>query len=434
METNLAGEIIGIEDAGENSYVFYPVNEAVELLAESYEISLEELKKISENLALYEGLGASKDEFQNGFLTMWNADKFSFDPETFEIDGLEVLDSYEDNSNTYITIGGFPLSEQQDEKIKKEIRQRILNAEGLNRLHRDVLEKIFVISSPKDILSLCQTNEKFAETCRNPEVFIRLLDRFYPNTVYTEDPRKQFIAIAEGLKTFYRMEVDGDSEVVIMSEGDGVSKFNFLGLELLHKPSRIEDIEGWSVENMSEVSRRNWEKGKRDDFYLLSGLPEEYEPGLDLYKSDNDDEAKFLNFYVDGLEIPKGETLFILMDTGMEAAFQVQVFKTREQIADYYVTFYDSYLGSLLELFFDSVETDLYELYGDEFPHYDNDAQLAIIEKNGYTAKYNTFLEKLGVRIPFTKESMREQALHDENLYLYPDTYHHQYQVIEAKF
>lgn len=432
MKNNLAGEIIGIEDFGENSYVFYPVNEAIELLAELYKISLQDLKNISEKLVLYEGLGAFKEEFQDGILTMWNGDKFPFDPETFEIDKLKVLDAYEDESNTYITIGGFPLSEQQDEKIKKEIRQIILNTEGLNKLHRDVLEKIFAISSPKDILNLCQTNEKFAKTCRDPEVFIRLLDRFYPNAVYTEDPRKQFIAITEGLKTFYRMDVDGDPEMVI-DRGDGVSKFNFFEPKLIHKPSRIEDIEGWSVENMSDFSRSNWENGKRDDYYLLQGLPaEEYEPGLNLYKPD--DEAKFLNFYVDGLEIPKGETLFILLYTGIEAVFTVQVFKSREAIANYYVTLYDPYLRSLLELFFDSIEIDLYELYGDEFPHNNNDAQLAIIEQNGYTSKYNTFLKELGVRIPFTKESMREQALHDENLYLYADTYHFQHQVIEANF
>lgn len=432
MKNNLAGEIIGIEDFGENSYVFYPVNEAIELLAELYKISLQDLKNISEKLVLYEGLGAFKEEFQDGILTMWNGDKFPFDPETFEIDKLKVLDAYEDESNTYITIEGFPLSEEQDEKIKKEIRQIILNTEGLNKLHRDILEKIFAISSPKDILNLCQTNEKFAKTCRDPEVFIRLLDRFYPNAVYTEDPRKQFIAITEGLKTFYRMDVDGDPEMVI-DRGDGVSKFNFFEPKLLHKPSRIEDIEGWSVENMSDFSRSNWENGKRDDYYLLQGLPaEEYQPGLNLYKPD--DEEKFLNFYVDGLEIPKGETLFILLYTGIEAVFTVQVFKSREAIANYYVTLYDGYMQSLLDLFFDSTEIDLYELYGDEFPHNNTDAQLAIIEQNGYTSKYNTFLAELGVRIPFTKESMREQALHDENLYLYADTYHFQHQVIEANF
>lgn len=92
---------------------------------------------------------------------------FSFNPSTFELDGLEVLDSYEENGNIYVIIGGIPLTTKQDDDIREEVRQIILNTEAVNKLNRDSLEKILAVSQPKDIINLCQTNEKFKNVCND---------------------------------------------------------------------------------------------------------------------------------------------------------------------------------------------------------------------------------------------------------------------------
>jgi len=59
--------------------------------------------------------------------------------------------------------------------------------------------------------------------------------------------------------------------------------------------------------------------------------------------------------------------------------------------------------------------------------------QLGTIREK-YQKQFDDFLRQKGVRLPFTKDSLRRQALHDENLYLYPDTYHYQHQVITVQF
>lgn len=416
METELYDEIFGNIPSSivKNSYVFIPVDEAIIEMTKIYGIGLNELKTIAKKLDLKSNLYISRN-YKNG--------PFSFDPSTFELDGLEVLDSYEENDNVYVIIGGIPLTAKQDNDIREQVRQIILNTEAVNKLNRDSLEKIFSISQPKDILNLCQTNKNFQNICNNAKIFERLLDIYYPNTVHTEDPKKQFIACASDIKTFYRIIFKKKCETKIIGK---VYRYNVENILQMGKSSRIEDVEGWSKENIQGFARYLWENGDRSLYILLQGLPDEHRRGMTAQVNFPQEKTgkRYIVFYVDGLSIPKNETVFLLM-----TLYEVKVFKTLEVLANYYAEKnYDNYLTDLFEMFIDETEEGK-KLQDIDFRENISD----FLRKNdNYLLKFNEFLVRLGVRVPFTKENLKEQALKNEMLYLYSsDTTHNQYQIIK---
>lgn len=63
-----------------------------------------------------------------------------------------------------------------------------------------ILEKL----SPQDILNLCLSSERFErEYCDNDNLWKRLIDRFYPDSFYTDNPRAQFEALVNHETTEY---------------------------------------------------------------------------------------------------------------------------------------------------------------------------------------------------------------------------------------
>ena len=431
MEVDLYERVFGkSEGFGDNTYVFIPVDEAIRELMRVYEIGFEELKRISITLDLFKNLVADKGKYKDGVLTLWSGAKFSFDLGTMELDNIETLDSYDEGDATYITINGFPLNDRQDEAIMEEVRKINENTEALNKMNRDALGRLLATSSPKDILRLCQTNEKFRETCKDQRMFKRFLDQYYPNAVYTDDPKRQFIALTSGVKTFYRMDIIGEMEKVVMSPGggDGVYRYTFRKPVQLNEPAKIEDIPGWSIDNMPpSYEMEQGTIGNKDQYTIIQGLPEEYKGGLP--------HEDYLIFHLDGLPPSPGEKLFLLMDTGSELVYEVTTFKTREALAEFYASKYDSYLDDLLDMFTDLPEEEngLTDDETNELPSKTQAKMNAIIGR-GLLLRWENFLKERGVRLPFTPEHLKEQAMNDENLYLSPDTYHYQFQIIELTF
>jgi len=194
MKSELQDKLFDISNV-KNSYIFIPTNKVITAMAKAYNVDPEELMKISKDLSISNNLIASKDSYSDGYLLTKSGEKFLFNPETFEIDELKVSKIFEENSNTYVYIVGFPLTDKQNNEIK------IINlsTENLGKLNHDVLEKLLSTSAPRDVAKLCQTNKNFQHICNDPNVFRRLINKYYPNAEYTDDPRNQFYALIDGL-------------------------------------------------------------------------------------------------------------------------------------------------------------------------------------------------------------------------------------------
>jgi len=365
----LREKIIGKFDlrALTDSYIFIPVNDVFILMAEKYGIGLEELKRIAEKLSLAGNLIAYKEDYYDGYIITEGGAKFPFDAKTFEIDGLEVFDTYDENYNTYVVLGGFPLTLAQDEQIQAEVREIDLSTQKFGTLRRDAVEMLLRNTSPQDVASLCQTNQQFRRVCNNPSLFRRLMDKHYPNAIYTNDPRRQFYALVEGVRTYYRLPVI--DQVLLIERETVVKKYVF-------------------------------------------GPPEEMAEEDDLYNTIPGGEYHV--FTVDGVPVPPGTTLYLLMDFDL-SSFSSKVFKTREMLADNYAENFEIFEDMLLRNF-DEEEEDI--------PR----------EQVVKSKRFRDFLMRHEVRLPFTRENLRKQALEDESLYLSPETLAGQYQVIIVHF
>lgn len=302
MEKTLFRRVFGTL-FGNSSYVFVPSDEVINFMAETYGLNTEELKRVAEVFNLRDNLIGAKRNLKGGFLTMRNGEKFSFDEKTLELDNIEVLSKrVASGDNTYVTINGFPLSEKQDDGIREYVRQMILNTEELQKLNNDALGKILALSTPKDILHLCQTNKRFADTCASPETFKMLLNKYYPTASYTNDPRAQFVAITNSVKTFYKLKilkikpyVFGEPVLMITSAYTGI----------------------------------------------------ENNPAKSTYQSN----SEYLVFYLDGLPIPSGETRWILFRSDDYLPTKA-TFRTKEQLIDYFMkVYYENFIRDIVWTF-----------------------------------------------------------------------------------
>jgi glutaredoxin len=302
MEKTLFRRVFGTL-FGNSSYVFVPSDEVINFMAETYGLNTEELKRVAEVFKLRDNLIGAKRNLKGGFLTMKSGEKFSFDEKTLELDNIEVLGNrVASGDNTYVTINGFPLSEKQDDGIREYVRQMILNTEELQRLNNDALGKILALSTPKDILHLCQTNKRFAATCASPETFKMLLNKYYPTASYTNDPRAQFVAITNGVKTFYKMKklkiepyMFGEPILMITSAYTGI----------------------------------------------------ENNPAKSTYQSN----SEYLVFYLNGLPIPSGENRWLLFQDSNFLPIK-ETFRTKEQLIDYFMTaHYENFIRDVVWTF-----------------------------------------------------------------------------------
>lgn len=74
---------------------------------------------------------------------------------------------------------------------------------AINILTKDVIILILEKMEPNDILNLCEVHAKFTKICNDKFVFIRLMQKLYPQFDVTDTPREQFEAITNGVTTKY---------------------------------------------------------------------------------------------------------------------------------------------------------------------------------------------------------------------------------------
>lgn len=91
---------------------------------------------------------------------------------------------------------------------------------ALTDLPRDVIEVIVMRMTPKSVANLCLTSTRFAKVCRNEELWKRLMKLHYPDFDLTDNPRGQFVAIANGKVTKYEVR-----------EGDYLDSYGILGYQ-----------------------------------------------------------------------------------------------------------------------------------------------------------------------------------------------------------
>jgi hypothetical protein len=189
----------------QNSYIFKfdDINE----LLDHYDLNKSDFKIIAKKLNLIENLYAFKKSFKNGILIMDNGLNFKFNSTTLSLDDIEVLDYYNDKSNTIVKIYGFPMSDEQADKI---IQEKIILKNKLttiNDLNKDEIGLLFLQLTPRDVLSLCSINTKFRYICQKQDLFAQLMRKHYPNAFLTNDPKSQYKAITNGVKTRYKVHV-----------------------------------------------------------------------------------------------------------------------------------------------------------------------------------------------------------------------------------
>ena len=208
LVSGLLGKEVKFEEKEEEkgSYIFRPTNESLTAIATKYGTTLELFNRIIEKLKLLDNLFVSKTNYKKGYLTMNSGEVFPFNLKTFELNKIKASKVVEKDSNIFVTLNGFPLSIEQDKRIREELAKTTLSTQKLDVLNKDTLEIILASSTAEDVANLCQTNPNFRKVCNDPKVFQRLIDKHYPGTKYTEDPKNQFYLLTETAKKYDRFE------------------------------------------------------------------------------------------------------------------------------------------------------------------------------------------------------------------------------------
>ena len=204
LVSGLLGKEVKFETGG--SYIFRPTNESLTAIAAKYGTTLELFTRIIEHLKLSDNLVASKNNYKKGYLTMNSGEVFPFNLKTFELNKIKALKVSEKDSNIFVTLNGFPISTEQDKRIREEVAKTTLSTQKLDVLNKDTLEIILASSTAEDVANLCQTNPNFRRVCSDPKVFQRLIDKHYPGTKYTDNPKNQFYLLTETAKKYDRFE------------------------------------------------------------------------------------------------------------------------------------------------------------------------------------------------------------------------------------
>jgi hypothetical protein len=203
--------------------------------------------------------------------------------------------------------------------------------ETFGKLDKDSISIIFKELSPQDALSLCRTNARFAEICRNEDFFRLLMRMHFPFFPVTDTPKQQYIALTNGIIHKY----------VIFPEVN-------------HEGYEIEDNNGTEVNLTNDFSKSKVFSDDNDDSKNFAGVKE------------------YVTFEVGGLQI-LGQEVYLLIESGNMAALQmreydVNVFMTYEDACDEFA--YGHYYSDLIEYIFEDLR-DYDEFEDGEFEELD---------------------------------------------------------------
>lgn len=84
----------------------------------------------------------------------------------------------------------------------------------MQSLGRDPLTKIAINSDPRDVLSLCRTNRRFAQLCREDSFWYTLMDAHFPDLPHMEPIREHYkmLALDKGTE-YYFYKPDGNTRL-----------------------------------------------------------------------------------------------------------------------------------------------------------------------------------------------------------------------------
>lgn len=98
----------------------------------------------------------------------------------------------------------FPQSKQLSvQKSIQQPTQQLVGSNGLLTLDKLVISKILLKMKPRDVLSTCRVDKKYALVCNDPQIFHLLIEAHYPDSVLTNNPHRQYVALTSGVETTY---------------------------------------------------------------------------------------------------------------------------------------------------------------------------------------------------------------------------------------
>lgn len=129
-------------------------------------------------------------------------------------------------------------------------------------LDKGVLSHILRDLSPRDVLKTCQMNVQYQQTCRDPTIFNTLLLKHYPQAFATDNPKRQYIALTQGVQTIYSLYITDDGYEAQLyhkaSQPEYASTWNLdtLGLEYIESLLDNPIFWGWLVNKNPETSNK----------------------------------------------------------------------------------------------------------------------------------------------------------------------------------
>jgi hypothetical protein len=153
-------------------------------------------------------------------------------------------------------VSGLLGKEVQFEDVHKiELRKSPkIKTEKLSALNRDVIEIILSSATASDVTNLCQTDKNFQRVCKDPNVFKRLMDKFYPGISQTNNPKNQFYLLTETAAKYDRFNP------AIRKSGDTYASI-YVTLNVEETKRRVEGyirIDFMDNKVMSNVSTTAW--------------------------------------------------------------------------------------------------------------------------------------------------------------------------------
>lgn len=73
-------------------------------------------------------------------------------------------------------------------------------------LDKLVITRILLGLNPRDVLSTCRIDRKYARVCNDPQIFQLLMETHYPDSFLTDNPHQQYVALTAGVETIYYID------------------------------------------------------------------------------------------------------------------------------------------------------------------------------------------------------------------------------------
>lgn len=181
----------------------------------------------------------------------------------------------------------------------------------MDELNRDVISEIMVRLQPKDVLNLIWTSASFYHM----DHFARLMRCHYPDCVPTNNPRKQYLAITLGFRTYYKIY--------------GLQQTN-----VISDPIQI------------TIPFRCLEKVNPNSFH-----PQECHLTISKKYQIEHYTMNDTLFYMKGLPIPNGTDMWFGFLEDQSWGYEIVVMQTRIQLAEYISKNHEAYLQDLIWTF-----------------------------------------------------------------------------------